>query len=270
VRDGDDIGPSVTIPLSVLVLKYAWGISAVCAASEILSHCVRMATAPELDIPNIDFPESFRGPLSALWNSEQSSRMAVQSVFAFSRLVRLAASTSSDETNDELARATIVMAIRWAIFLSQAKGCGPRLTSAILTLSCKLLQFLEAKLRKAISAKDEGVKELASKARDLAEPVLELADTEENDIAASIAQRVVTMCDELEEGLKKKRTPRKQKQRTKRSRNAFVDANMTVEDQDTYADLEDFIECAEGTAYDRQSTGTQLDEKATKAKVKKK
>ena len=57
---------------------------------------------------------------------------------------------------------------------------------------------------------------------------------------------------------KKQATPRRSPQRRTRSRNAFIDANLDDRTKDTFADLEDFIECA-STNYARQETGAVLD-----------
>ena len=53
-------------------------------------------------------------------------------------------------------------------------------------------------------------------------------------------------------------TPKRSPQRRTRSRNAFIDANLDDRTTDTFADLEDFIECG-STSYARQESGAALD-----------
>ena len=126
--------------------------------------------------------------------------------------------------------------------------------------------------------------ELVSKAREFVEPILQLAEDEENGVAIIAATKTLMLCDELEsldddegKGKEKKRSiqrkekekKRKQKSRTNRSRNSFVDANLTGNGTDTFADLEDFIECDESQMYSRQETEAELDARSSTSKRKK-
>lgn len=241
------------MPVAQLILRHAGSLR---VASELLRHCFGDELSPNVDDLDADSlgGDSFIGPVSIEWTPEEATRIAVLSVQAISRLVR------SSPNNGTV----IEVASRWAVAAAETGRCPPRLATVVLALSCRLFSIMEQRLNA------EKSDELVSVARDFVEPLLRLAEEAEEESAIVAATKVLMACDAIEEkekdhGEKRSRSGgngRRRKQRTVRSRNAFIDANMTGNEADTFADLEDFIECDETGEYAKQATEAELDEMA--------